>query len=63
MINLLSAGSGSQNLFQQLIDAAIPIGKYQLHWLELLGVLIGIASAWYGMKRRVWAWPVGIVAN
>jgi nicotinamide mononucleotide transporter len=63
MINLISAGSGSQNLFQQLIDAAIPIGKYQLHWLELLGVLIGIASAWYGMKRRVWAWPVGIVAN
>jgi len=63
MVTLLSAGAGSQNLFQQLIDAAIPIGKYQLHWLELLGVLIGIASAWYGMKRRVWAWPVGIVAN
>ena len=63
MVTLLSAGTGSPNLFQQLIDAAIPIGKYQLHWLELLGVLIGIASAWYGMKRRVWAWPVGIVAN
>ncbi|HEY3535726.1 MAG TPA: nicotinamide riboside transporter PnuC [Pedococcus sp.] len=63
MVTLLSAGSGSQNLFQQLIDAAIPIGKYQLHWLELIGVLIGIASAWFGMKRRVWAWPVGIVAN
>ena len=63
MVTLISAGSGSQNLFQQLIDAAIPIGKYQLHWLELLGVLIGVASAWYGMKRRVWAWPVGIVAN
>ena len=51
------------NVFQQVIDAGIPIGQYKLHWLELLGVLIGVASAWYGMKRRVWAWPVGIVAN
>lgn len=53
----------SPNIFQQAIDAAIPIGEYKLHWLELIGVLIGVASAWYGMKRKVWAWPVGIVAN
>ena len=62
MITAVAAQS-SPNIFQQLIDAAIPIGRYQLHWLELIGVLIGVASAWYGMKRRVWAWPVGIVAN
>jgi nicotinamide mononucleotide transporter len=53
----------NDNIFQQLIDAAIPIGQYQLHWLELIGVLIGVVSAWFGMKRRVWAWPVGILAN
>ena len=41
----------------------IPIGQYELHWLELIGVSIGIASAWLGMKRLVWAWPVGIIAN
>jgi nicotinamide mononucleotide transporter len=51
------------NIFQQIIDAAIPIGTYKLHWLELIGVLIGVVSAWYGMKRKVWAWPIGIVAN
>ncbi len=63
MTSLLAAGSGTTNLFQRVIDAGIPIGRYQLHWLELLGVLIGVASAWYGMRRKVWAWPVGIVAN
>ncbi|GGL24949.1 nicotinamide mononucleotide transporter [Phycicoccus endophyticus] len=63
MNTLLAAADPSQNLFQQAIDAAIPIGPYELHWLELIGVLIGVASAWYGMKRAVWAWPVGIVAN
>lgn len=61
--SLLSAANGSENLFQQIIDASIPIGPYQLHWLELIGVLIGVASAWFGMKRQVWAWPVGITAN
>ena len=63
MITLVAATDASQNVFQQVIDAAIPIGPYQLHWLELIGVTIGIASAWLGMKRLVWAWPVGIVAN
>lgn len=59
----LGAADGSSNLFQQVLDAAIPIGPYKLHWTELIGVLIGMASAWLGMKRWVWAWPVGILAN
>jgi len=63
MITALPAAGTAPNLFQQVIDAGIPIGQYKLHWLELAGVLIGIASAWFGMKRRVWAWPVGIVGN
>lgn len=63
MNTLIAATDASQNIFQQVIDAAIPIGKYELHWLELIGVTIGIASAYLGMKRLVWAWPVGIIAN
>ena len=63
MNTLIAATDPSQNIFQQVIDAAIPIGKYELHWLELIGVTIGIASAYLGMKRLVWAWPVGIIAN
>ena len=59
----LAAAADSPNVFQQLVDAAIPIGPYQLHWLELIGVLTGVVSAWFGMRRHVWAWPVGIVAN
>ncbi len=60
---VITAATSSGNVFQRLLDAAIPFGKYQLHWLELIGVLIGVVSAWYGMKRRVWAWPIGMVAN
>ncbi|NHN54992.1 nicotinamide mononucleotide transporter [Calidifontibacter sp. DB0510] len=63
MLTLAAAAQGDTNIFQRIIDAALPIGKYQLHWLELVGVLIGVASAWFGMKRKVIAWPVGIVAN
>lgn len=61
--SLVMADAAGENVFQQLINAAIPIGPYQLHWLELLGVLIGIGSAYLGMRRWVWAWPVGISAN
>lgn len=61
---VLAAGStADQNVFQRLLEWHVDIGKYQLHWLELIGVLIGVASAYLGMKRLVWAWPVGIVAN
>lgn len=59
----LAVAAETKNVFQQVLDAAIPIGPYQLHWTELVAVLIGVVSAWFGMKRRVWAWPVGIVAN
>ena len=45
MNTLIAATDASQNFFQQVIDATIPIGKYELHWLELIGVSIGIASA------------------
>ena len=46
------------NVFQHLIAATFPVGGYQMHWLELIGILIGAASAYLGMKRWVWAWPV-----
>ncbi len=51
------------NIFQQLIGATFPVAGYEMHWLELIGILIGAASAYLGMKRWVWAWPVGITAN
>lgn len=59
----LALADQTKNVFQQAIDATIPFGSYQLHWLELIGVLIGLASAYLGMRRWVAAWPVGILAN
>jgi len=51
------------NFLSWLAEASIQVGPYQLRWLELIGVLIGLASAVGGMRRKVWAWPVGITAN
>ncbi|WP_162164542.1 nicotinamide mononucleotide transporter, partial [Intrasporangium chromatireducens] len=51
------------DLLRWLYEASIPIGGYELHWLELVGVLFGLGSAVGGLVRRVWAWPVGIVGN
>lgn len=51
------------DLLRWLYEASIPIGGYELRWLELIGVLFGLGSAIGGLRRRVWAWPVGIVGN
>jgi nicotinamide mononucleotide transporter len=51
------------DLLRWLYEASIPVGQYQLRWLELVGVLFGLGSAIGGLRRRVWAWPVGIVGN
>ncbi|MFX4271062.1 nicotinamide riboside transporter PnuC [Propionibacteriaceae bacterium Y1685] len=32
-------------------------------WREIIGNVFGLASAWLGMQRRVWAWPIGIIGN
>ncbi len=51
------------DLLRWLYEASIPVAGYELHWLELIGVLFGLGSAIGGLRRRVWAWPVGIVGN
>lgn len=51
------------DIFQRIIGLSSPIGPYEIHWLEAVGILIGLASAYLGMRRWVWAWPVGISAN
>lgn len=51
------------NIVQWLFDAQIHIGSQTLLWREVLGNLFGLLSALGGMRRKVWAWPVGIVGN
>ncbi|GAB2543404.1 nicotinamide riboside transporter PnuC [Brachybacterium huguangmaarense] len=51
-------------ILQWLFDAKIQFGNGQfILWREVLGNLFGLLSALGGMRRKVWAWPVGIVGN
>ena len=51
------------HLLLALLDAKIHIGSSEILWREVIGNLFGLASAVGGMRRRIWAWPVGIVGN
>lgn len=46
-----------------LYDASVSIAGHPITWREILGNAFGFASAIGGLRRRVWAWPVGIVGN
>ena len=46
-----------------LFDAQLVIGDQTVLWREIVGNVFGLASALGGMRRKVWAWPVGIVGN
>ena len=51
------------SLLTWLYDAHVTIGGHPITWREILGNGFGFASAVGGLRRRVWAWPVGIVGN
>jgi nicotinamide mononucleotide transporter len=51
------------NLLERLFDAQLTIAGHPIFWREVVGNVFGFASAIGGMRRRVWAWPVGIVGN
>jgi nicotinamide mononucleotide transporter len=51
------------SLLSNLYDASVTIAGHPITWREILGNAFGFASAVGGLRRRVWAWPVGIVGN
>ncbi len=51
------------DLIEWLFGATFHVGDQQLLWREVIGNVFGLASALGGMRRKVWAWPVGIVGN
>lgn len=51
------------NVIEWLFDAQLVIGDQTILWREIIGNAFGIASAIGGMRRKIWAWPVGIVGN
>jgi nicotinamide mononucleotide transporter len=34
-----------------------------IYWREIVGNAFGLGSALFGLRRSVWAWPVGIAGN
>lgn len=51
------------NLLSDFANAQLTIGDQHILWREIVGNAVGLASAVGGMRRRVWAWPVGIAGN
>ncbi len=62
-MNTLALSTESTNVFLTVLGATIPVGPYQIGYLELIGVLIGFAGAILGMRRSMLTWPVGAIAN
>lgn len=55
--------SGVGDALTSLANAELTIGTQHILWREIVGNAFGLAGAIGGMRRRVWAWPVGIVGN
>ncbi len=51
------------SIFETLYEAHLTISGHEISWREIIGNAFGFASAIGGLRRRVWAWPVGIVGN
>jgi nicotinamide mononucleotide transporter len=50
-------------LLASFLSAELHIGDSTILWREIVGNGFGLASAILGMRRRVAAWPIGIVGN
>ncbi|MDV6262943.1 nicotinamide riboside transporter PnuC [Rhodococcoides yunnanense] len=46
-----------------LLDAEFSVFGHPVLWREVVGNGFGLLSAIGGMRRVVWAWPVGIIGN
>ncbi|GAA1157082.1 nicotinamide riboside transporter PnuC [Ornithinicoccus hortensis] len=51
------------DFWNDIFYAQLTIAGHDIAWREVVGNLFGLASAFAGMRRRVWAWPVGIIGN
>lgn len=51
------------DVWNDIFNAQLSIGGHTILWREVVGNAFGLASAILGMRRTVWAWPVGIIGN
>lgn len=47
----------------ELFRAELSLFGHTILWREVIGNGFGFASALLGMRRTVWAWPIGIIGN
>lgn len=52
-----------REILQWLFEAELQFGTKSILWRELIGNGFGLASAILGMRRKVGAWPVGMIGN
>lgn len=45
------------------LTAQLVIGGAPILVREIVGNVFGLLSAYFGLKRMVWAWPIGIIGN
>jgi nicotinamide mononucleotide transporter len=51
------------SILERVFDAQLSIFGQPILWREIVGDSFGFGSAIGGLRRRVWAWPVGIIGN
>ncbi len=51
------------NVITWLFETNINFGSKSLALREIIGGTLGLISAIFGMRRKIWAWPVGILGD
>jgi len=51
------------SILEWLFEAQIQFGSKSISYREIIGGLLGLSSAIFGLKRKVLAWPVGITGD
>jgi len=51
------------SVIKWLLETQLHFGSKSIYWREIIGGGFGLASAFLGMRRRVAAWPIGIIGD
>ena len=51
------------SILEWLFEAQIQFGSKSITYREIIGGLLGLTSAVFGLKRKVFAWPIGITGD
>ena len=52
------------DLLTQFYNAQWHVTQHQaIYYREIVGNAFGLGSALFGLRRNVWAWPIGIIGN